>query len=304
MAKAQGFHLVNKMSTKEIKLIQGSDEWKLFRKSKIGASDAAAIMGLNPYMNADELLLIKKGLKPEPEINEWMQRGIDLEPVARDQLTKCLKMPLSPKVFQSIDYPWAIASIDAISDGNKTMAEIKCLGPKNHMQTINTKEIPIHYQIQCQFQMFVTGLNSMIYYGYSDYSDIIIEVPRNSDIINKIVIGCEKFYKRMTSEDMLDIPDESYIPLEGQDAVVRQLEWMEANKALKEAVIHEKEARLALLDLTDDGNCEGEFVRITKRSKKGNIDYKKALKAWGMHELDAEEFRKPKIYYTTLEEKK
>ena len=108
----------------------------------------------------------------------------------------------------------------------------------------------------------------------------------------------------MTSEDMLDIPDESYIPLEGQDAVVRQLEWMEANKALKEAVIHEKEARLALLDLTDDGNCEGEFVRITKRSKKGNIDYKKALKAWGMHELDAEEFRKPKIYYTTLEEKK
>ena len=60
------------------------DEWIKFRKNYIGGSDAAAIIGLNPFVTPYSLWAEKTGRLPEREDNEAMRQGRDLEQYVAD----------------------------------------------------------------------------------------------------------------------------------------------------------------------------------------------------------------------------
>jgi putative phage-type endonuclease len=55
------------------------EEWLQWRKKGIGGSDAATILGLNPYASLLSLWADKLGMMPEREDNEQMRQGRDLE---------------------------------------------------------------------------------------------------------------------------------------------------------------------------------------------------------------------------------
>ena len=55
------------------------EEWLNARRKGIGGSDAAAIMGANPYASPLSVYLDKLGLAQEKEITEAMRQGTDLE---------------------------------------------------------------------------------------------------------------------------------------------------------------------------------------------------------------------------------
>ena len=64
-----------------IDLVQGSLEWREFRKRKIGASDAPSVMGVG-FLTPLQLWRIKVGLEPEKVPNSAGRRfkrikGID-----------------------------------------------------------------------------------------------------------------------------------------------------------------------------------------------------------------------------------
>lgn len=55
------------------------EEWLEYRRAGIGGSDAAVIVGLNPWRSLSELYADKLGLLPDKEDNEQMRIGRDLE---------------------------------------------------------------------------------------------------------------------------------------------------------------------------------------------------------------------------------
>lgn len=61
------------MALEKIKLEHNSPEWLAFRKSGIGGSDAAAILGISPFRTNVEVWEEKVGLKIPEDISEEPQ---------------------------------------------------------------------------------------------------------------------------------------------------------------------------------------------------------------------------------------
>ena len=66
-----------------VELKQGSPEWLEWRHNGIGGSDAAAVMGENPWKSARALRREKTAPPRESRKNAAMIRGTRLEPQAR-----------------------------------------------------------------------------------------------------------------------------------------------------------------------------------------------------------------------------
>jgi putative phage-type endonuclease len=187
---------------KVVDLKQGTQQWLNWRHSGIGASDASTIMNENRFKSPDELLHEKQNkvdIKVDIEENVKMQKGKDLEPIARTLYQKNTKIMVQPICIQSILYPWLIASLDGISNDYKKLVEIKC-GESAYKQAAQNI-IPNYYFGQLQHQLMVTGLNSLDYWCYwPGEMGILIRVDRDNSYIKKLFKQEEKFYQSMMTE--------------------------------------------------------------------------------------------------------
>ena len=125
-------------------LVQGSREWKEFRKNKLGASDAPTIMGVSPYETPYQLWCRKLGLLPEPDMTGAMQRGHDLEPLALAEFERQLGLFMRPTVRVSKTTPWMMASLDGLCLDDKVAVEIKCPNLETHQIALDGK-VPDKY---------------------------------------------------------------------------------------------------------------------------------------------------------------
>jgi len=169
-------------------MIQGSEEWLLWRASGLGASDAAAIMGVSPYQTAYQLYEEKLGLKTYPR-NEFITGiGHDFEKVARARFEIETDIIVEPLCAEHKDIPWLRASLDAASA--ETFAEIKFMGSKN-LEIVRETNLPLeHHYPQIQQQLAVTGFPKGYYVVYS----------------------LDKEYKEITNYLMIEVfPDLKYI---------------------------------------------------------------------------------------------
>lgn len=163
-------------------MIQGSSEWLALRKTKITATDANSIMGVNPWKTKEKLLLEK--ISDDEQIQTpAMKRGLDLEPFARDLFSIKTGISVHPEV---IIKDWAMASLDGISDCGKYIVEIKCPGKKDHECALNGN-VPEHYFPQLQHQMYVCNLDSLFYYSFDGFDGIIVDVHRDQEYIDKMI---------------------------------------------------------------------------------------------------------------------
>src|SRR5208337_1949303 len=130
---------------------QGSQEWLDLRKTKITATDAPAIMGVSPWKTKIKCYKEKIGEIENVVKSERMQRGLDLEPIARELFTIRTGIEMFPRV---VVRDWAMASLDGLSIMGHKILEIKCPGPKDHELALCGK-IPEYYFPQLQHQMMV-----------------------------------------------------------------------------------------------------------------------------------------------------
>jgi putative phage-type endonuclease len=168
-------HLLDAFVT-EIQLVQGSQEWLDFRRTKRMASETPAIMGLSPWQKPKDILKAKKG--EDAKANYAMRRGQELEPVARDVYQGVVGL-LRPAVFVAGDYG---ASLDGIDLFNELIVEIKCpmKGKASELwKQAENGEIPSHYAMQMQHQMMVTGIPVAHLWVFDGKEGIA--VPLNAD---------------------------------------------------------------------------------------------------------------------------
>ena len=177
-------------------LVQGSEEWLEERKKRVGASDISIIMGINPWKGIVELWKEKLGLSVAPFKNYAMQRGILLEPPAREKFIETTKIKVTPEVRYHPKYPWLMASLDGISACGKHIVEIKCAGKKDHALAMEGV-IPEYYIPQVQTQIEVCGVTQAYYYSFDGDQGKCIVIQRDDEMIKKIIACGSYFYDCM-----------------------------------------------------------------------------------------------------------
>lgn len=265
-------------------LIQGSDAWLALRKTKITATDASAIMGINPWKTALQLYNEKLSDEPPKKANERMQRGTDLEPIARDLFCVLTGHKMVPKVIIN---DWAMASLDGINDWNEIL-EIKCPGAKDHALAVSGK-IPEYYYPQLQHQMYVCDSEKAFYFSFDGIDGVIVEVKRDDQYIEKMIAEEFKFYMQLQKKTPPEPSERDFI--ERDDDIWHHLamKWRLIKISIEELEKEELELRNNLIFLTGGLNAKGAGISLNQVTRKGNVDYSKVPEL--MH-VDLDKYRK------------
>lgn len=171
-------------------LEQGTAAWRTWRRSVIGASEAATILNENPWAKAQHLLEEKLGLRPEFQGNAATREGQALEPHARAAVSIHLGVHLEPAIAQSAEHLFIAASLDGIDADSQVLIEIKC-GVKSYEESADTGRVPRYYMAQLQHQLMVTRLDLLHYVAYRPERPlIVIPVARDATYIERM-LGAE-----------------------------------------------------------------------------------------------------------------
>lgn len=159
------------------------EQWLRNRKKGIGASDAAAAVGLSPYKTNVELWEEKTGRRQAKDISAdaHVQYGKQAEKYIRGLFT--LDYPQYQVDYDEFgmiannqDFPFAFATLDGdlteISTGRKGILEIKTVEILRSGQWDEwTDKIPQHYYCQCLHQLLATGYDFVILRAHIRYTD-------------------------------------------------------------------------------------------------------------------------------------
>jgi putative phage-type endonuclease len=280
---------MKKVKMKILNLEPNTPEWESYRKSVIGASDCAAIMGCSPFQTALDVWNSKMGISNQP-VNAAMRRGTFSEPFARALFETYIGKKVTPCVVEHPKHPWLIASLDGLSQDHTLICEIKTPSKEVFEKGIRGV-IPDHYYIQMQAQLACTGLKICHYVLYDGDKIHVDIVPWDDEEIEKILEVCGKFYH----ENMLGFtapdndPERDYLDMKSM--------WMwgvQENKYKDicqkiELLESEKEAcRIRMINMSMERNAKGSQYRLTKVMSKGKIDYSKIEE---LKEIDLEKYR-------------
>ena len=134
------------------------EEWLEYRRKSIGGSDAASILGLNPYSSPYSVWADKLGLLPEKEDSEAMRLGRDLEDYVAKRFTEATgkKVRRENHILINPDYPFAHANVDRVIIGEDAGLECKTTSTLN-LKRFKNGEFPETYYVQCVHYMMITG---------------------------------------------------------------------------------------------------------------------------------------------------
>lgn len=129
------------------------------RRTCIGGSDAAAVLGLSEYKTAFDVYCEKRGLVEPTEPTEAMTMGNIMEPLILDQFEKLSGLTFKRHIFgRSESHPFVGCNFDGI--GDSFIVEAKNVGNFSAREwgANGTDEIPDRYNLQVQHAMFVAGV--------------------------------------------------------------------------------------------------------------------------------------------------
>jgi putative phage-type endonuclease len=178
-----------------VELEQGTHEWREWRHKGIGASDAPAIMGENPFKSAAQLL--KERREPPRAIfqNAAMARGIQLEPEARRRYIAKTGRDVRPACLQSTRHDWLRASLDGFATNYDSVVEIKC-GQSVYRRASESRSVPDYYYGQLQHILAVTDLDILDFWCYwPGCSELLLHVERDDAYIERLLNKEFEFWK-------------------------------------------------------------------------------------------------------------
>ena len=134
--------------------------WLQVRQNSIGGSEAAAILGMNPWKSPYQLWLEKTGSAEPEDISDKdvVHFGTILEPIVAQEF--CLREGKKVKkcgLYRSKQHPFMTASFDRLIVGEPAGLECKTTSAYKGKDWEEGK-IPPSYYVQCQHYMMVSGL--------------------------------------------------------------------------------------------------------------------------------------------------
>ena len=148
--------------------INTRESWLADRLTGLGASEAATVLGLNPFQSPFGLWAEKTGHAEPDDLseNEAVEFGLRLEGPVIDAFAARTKRDCVPWAqFTSVrhpEYPWLRCTPDGLQTGGHGRDEDGTLQIKT-TSAFNSADwhegIPLHYAVQCQVELAVLGLN-------------------------------------------------------------------------------------------------------------------------------------------------
>lgn len=187
------------------------DQWLELRRSGIGGSDAATIVGLNPYSSRLTLYADKKGILPEKEDTERMRLGRDLEDYVAQRFSEETgkKIRRSGYMWRHPTYEFILANIDREIVGEDSFLECKTtMNYERH--DYDSGQIPMNYYCQCMHYMAVTGCEkaylAVLVFGKGFYW---FEIKRDENEINALIDNEVEFWQSYVLQDRPPLADGS-----------------------------------------------------------------------------------------------
>lgn len=187
------------------------------RRAGISATDVAAIVGLHPYSSAIDVWLDKTGRKPPFVGNDRTKWGHLLEPQIRDDYAE--RRGLRVEVPGTLDHPeveWAKATPDGVCYAPGRAVPANGLEIKTHSLRVahwygepGTDAVPAHELIQCQWGMFVTGLEAWDLVAFIDGQPQDYRISRDDELIGMLRERAERFLLDHVRADAAPDPDGS-----------------------------------------------------------------------------------------------
>ena len=184
-------------------------EWLRYRKKGITGTDAGAICGMNPYVSAFAVYQDKITEETEEVDNETMRQGRDMEEYVASRFEEAsgLRVRRANAIFQNEEYHYMLADFDRLIVGHKAGLECKTVSPYS-ADKWSDEDIPLHYQMQCQHYMAVSGLDrwyiAALIYG-RDF--IIRQIDRDEEIIQNLITIEKHFWYENVMKRIMPDPD-------------------------------------------------------------------------------------------------
>lgn len=266
---------------------QGSQEWKEWRRTRIGASDVPIIMGISPWKTPRQLYFEKIEGTEQP-MTPAMIRGMAMEDKARDHYELLSGRTVIKQTLVSEERPYMIASFDGLTMCCKYAVEIKCPGESAHKLAIDGI-IPEYYLPQLQAQMYVGRLESIDYFSYRD-TGILIECERDDEYIKEIVKKVDEFYSYLTSRNPPPMTDRDYTIRYDDRWYKLSDRYTQIDTEIKKLESEKEQIRKELIIESSEMNSSGNGISVTKFMRKGRIIYEQIPE---LKEVDLEKHREP-----------
>lgn len=167
------------------------------RKTGLGASEVAAVAGLDPYRSALDVFSEKLGYAPPFEGNRATRLGSRLQPViAEEALVELGGGTLSePGTLRHPEEPWRLATPDYLLNGD-TILEIKHTGYRSaDAWGQGEDEIPARVLAQVTWQMDVAGIHKGAVAALIGGSDLrVYPVAYDPELAQSLVSVCRTFW--------------------------------------------------------------------------------------------------------------
>ena len=166
-------------------------DWLAYRRTGIGGSDVAAIMGVSPFTTARDLYYDKRGIHPIlPDDANWLAKkmGHLLEDLVAEIFTyktgykvfkikKMFRHPLHECMLADVDY------FVELPDGKRGILECKT-GNYNTQSKWADGAVPINYEYQGRQYMSVMNLDTVFYaclFGNNENEFVCPHIERDMD---------------------------------------------------------------------------------------------------------------------------
>lgn len=231
------------------------EEWLAYRRTGIGGSDSAAVIGLNPFRSRIEVYADKMGMMPEKEDTESMRLGRDLEQYVADRFCE-----ETGKKVRRNNFMWChdehrhmIADVDREVIGENAGLECKTTQAWGG-KTIMKGEIPLTYYVQCMHYMAVMGYDRMylaVYIFGRGFFHFTIE--RDEKEIAALIAAETAFWRDHVDAGISPDPDGSQSAEQAVDAM-----WGERAEENEMLMFEYSDDMCELIQLT---NAEKEIKR-------------------------------------------
>ena len=291
----------------KVDLIQGSGKWLYWRKDRLTASQIAQVMGVSPYGTAFTLWQEKTGRKEPPEFNDNMRFGQRMEPLIRNLWMEMSGESFMPACYQHPTIKHLGVSLDGINMNEDRIIELKACNRLVWDCLYHGSKVVEHYFMQIQLQLacipsvqfcdavFANGMKNEVREEHIAHTKIYPHIPTQEQIYE----AAEKFMHNIKTDTPPEYTKKDLIYM-GEDKTFADLEkkWVQASGELKVAKCREEEAKKMLLLSCNERNSVGDFVKILKVSRSGNIDWVKVTKQLGIADELLEKYRKkPSEYF-------
>lgn len=265
---------------------QQSKEWYEARKHRVTGSVAGAILGLNPWMTADDVMRMMvrgyHGAEREFTGNIATEWGNNHEPTARLEYDMISMGRIEECGFYTYEH-WLGASPDGTLD-NGGLIEIKCpFGKRNDFKPEfkSISEQP-HYHAQMQIEMLCADRNWCHFFQWTPRGKRLEMVVRDNTWLTVNVPKLRSFYSQYLFERAPGNCERHLEPLraevneeESASMVIRYFALKSEIKMMEGECVELLENMVKLAG-NKDASIAGH--KLTKVERAGSISYAKAIK--------------------------